>query len=190
MSRRGNLVSIRQPLSAIAALLTFAVLLAAAFAVGVQPAAAKTPCWKKVVQDWYDNNRIDRVYPPHCYSEALKRLPNDVRTYSSFEEDVKNARQEAVRVRALHTGRPGGGSPRSAQSAGGTSPKSAGKAAAKPDRNLFKAAFDKLSPRNADSVPLPLLILAGLALLLFAAGASGLVARRLKARRLPAPPNL
>ena len=40
---------------------------------------------------------------------------------------------------------------------------------------------------SASSVPIPLLILAGLALLLIAAGSAGYVFRRLQARRLPPP---
>ena len=52
---------------------------------------------------------------------------------------------------------------------------------------LFKEAFNKIGPRNADSVPLPLLILGGLSVLLIAAGAGGLVSRRLRTRRVPAP---
>ena len=46
-----------------------------------------------------------------------------------------------------------------------------------------KAGFNKLGPENSDSLPLPLLILAGLALLLIAAGAAGIVSRRLRARK-------
>ena len=55
----------------------------------------------------------------------------------------------------------------------------------RPDPALFKQALDKLGSRNVDTVPLPLLILAALSLLLIAAGAAGLVSRRLKARKVP-----
>ena len=47
--------------------------------------------------------------------------------------------------------------------------------------------FDQGRPERADSIPVPLLVLAGLALLLLAAGAAGFVARRLQARRVPLP---
>jgi hypothetical protein len=57
--------------------------------------------------------------------------------------------------------------------------------AADPPRGLFKETFDKVGPRNADSIPLPLIILAGLAFLLVAAGGAGLVSRRLRARKVP-----
>ena len=57
-----------------------------------------------------------------------------------------------------------------------------------PNRSLFTKSFDKLGSRNVDTVPLPLLIMAGLALLLIAAGAAGLVARRLRSTRGHTPP--
>jgi hypothetical protein len=56
---------------------------------------------------------------------------------------------------------------------------------ADPHRKLFTEAFNKVGPRNADSIPLPLIILAGLALLLITAGGAGLVSRRLRARKVP-----
>ncbi len=70
-----------------------ALLLALALMVGAKPAAAKPPCWKQVVQDWFEDSRIDRTYPRHCYSDALKNVPNDVKDYSSFEEDIQSALQ-------------------------------------------------------------------------------------------------
>lgn len=57
--------------------------------------------------------------------------------------------------------------------------------ASTPGRGVFTQAFDKLGSRNVDTVPLPLLILAALSLLLVAAGAAGLVARRLRTRKVP-----
>jgi hypothetical protein len=48
-----------------------------------------------------------------------------------------------------------------------------------------------ISPSSAESVPLPLLVLGGLALLLLAAAGATLVARRVQARRgsRPLPPR-
>jgi len=53
-----------------------------------------------------------------------------------------------------------------------------------PDSSVYNSAIDKLGPTNSDSIPLPLLILAGLALVMVAAGAAGLVSRQLKARKV------
>jgi hypothetical protein len=53
-------------------------------------ASGKTPCWKLLVNDWYDG-RIDKVYPIGCYREALKHLPTDIRQYSSAYDDINRA---------------------------------------------------------------------------------------------------
>jgi hypothetical protein len=153
-------------------------LAAALFAVtlfaGVAPAAADTPCWKKVVQDWYADGRIDGTYSSSCLSEARRRIPEDLKVYSSFDDQARQARQESVRRPASAGGSGSSARPRGPQ------------VADEPSRGPFQAALDKTSPRNADSVPLPLLILAGMALLLIAAGAAGLVARRVRGRRTAA----
>ena len=165
-------------------ILGLALLLALALMVGAKPAAAKTPCWKQVVQDWFEDSTIDRTYPRHCYSDALKNVPNDVKDYSSFEEDIRSALQRVSRARTL------------ANSGGGlTQPEKAtqpqrriGNAdEAQPRPEYFKQAFDKLGPREADSMPVPLMIMAGLALLLVAAGAGGLITRHFRAKRAGPP---
>ena len=161
-----------------------ALLLALALMVGAQPAEAKTPCWKQVVQDWFEDARIDRTYPRNCYSDALKNVPNDVKDYSSFEEDIKSALQRVSRARTLANS--GGGSTQPEKPT--RRPGSANEVVqAEPQPEYFKQAFDKLGPREADSVPVPLMIMAGMALLLVAAGAGGLITRRLRARRAGPP---
>ena len=50
-------------------------------------------------------------------------------------------------------------------------------------------AVSPVDPESASSVPIPLLILAGLALLLIAGGSAGYVIRRVQARRLPPQPS-
>ena len=49
------------------------------------PAGAITPCGKKVLNDWWDNGRVDRLYPLHCYEEAIDSIPADIRDYSDAE---------------------------------------------------------------------------------------------------------
>jgi hypothetical protein len=150
-------------------------LAAAALLVGAKPAAAAKPCWEKVVDDWYQDSVIDRTYPRKCYTDALKNVGEDVKVYSSFEEDIKAALQRTGRDNARRLSAAGGDRPRQ------------GSANERPQQGLFREAFDATSPRNADSMPLPLLILGGLALLLIAAGAAGLLRRRLRARRPSTP---
>ena len=57
-----------------------AIVVAAVVAGGTAGTAeAAQPCWKKLVNDWYDG-RIDGTYPVKCYQAALDNLPEDVRT--------------------------------------------------------------------------------------------------------------
>jgi hypothetical protein len=146
-----------------------------ALGVAAPPAAAKTPCSQQIIEQWVDFHQIDSTYPLHCYREAIAAVPEDLRVYTGIVDDILSARQKAVRSNVR---RPTAVDPNAV--------KSAKKDAAKdPNHALFKQAFDKLGSRNVDTVPLPLLILAGLSLLLIAAGAAGLVSRRLRARRAP-----
>jgi hypothetical protein len=151
-----------------------AALAALALGAAAPPAAAKTPCARQIIEQWVDVHRIS-TYPLHCYREAIAAVPEDLRVYTGIVDDILSARQKASRSnsRVLAGANSGG-------------VKSAKKQAAKdPSPALFKQAFDKLGSRNVDTVPLPLLIMAGLSLLLIAAGAAGLVARRLRARKVP-----
>jgi hypothetical protein len=141
-----------------------------ALSFGAAAASAKTPCWRLIQNEWVDNRSIKTTYPLQCYREAIAHVPEDLRQYSSIEEDILAARQLAASGRTLQAT---------------TSPRPSAGEQGDPDRTLFTKGFDKLGPDNADSVPLPLLILAGLSLLLIAAGAAGLVTRRLRARRVP-----
>ena len=50
-------------------------------------------------------------------------------------------------------------------------------------KSLIAKAFDRLGPGNANSIPIPLIVLGSLALLLLAAGAAGMVARKLQERQ-------
>jgi hypothetical protein len=60
------------------------------------PAGASIPCWRSVVDDWADRG-IDREHPLRCYRSALKRLPSDIRTYTTAEDDIQRALLEAIR---------------------------------------------------------------------------------------------
>lgn len=162
--------------------LAIAGLLVATLLVGAKPATAAQKCWSKVVQDWYDDGVIQGNYERRCYTQALKNVGEDVRVYSSFQEDIKAALQRQGRnVRTPQSVGP------SRTPAATDTRRDAGGGNPEPRQELFKQAFDKLGPREADSMPIPLLILGGLALLLIAAGATGLISRRVRARRAQAP---
>lgn len=56
------------------------------------PAGAASGCASRLLADWQDG-RIDRTYPVSCYRQALARLPEDVRVYSSAQSDITRALQ-------------------------------------------------------------------------------------------------
>jgi hypothetical protein len=145
-------------------------------------ASAGTPCWKVLLNDWYDG-RIDGTYPRHCYNDALKHLPADVSTYSSAHDDILRALQSAT-AKQRKAGHKVGPNTLIKQPAG---PKKGGTGSSgtttttghQPEAGLA----GKLNPSSPSSLPVPLLILGGLALVLVAAGGAGLVVKRIQARR-------
>lgn len=165
---------------------------ALALAVGVgaaRPASAASPCWKQLLNDWYDG-RIDKIYAVHCYEEALGHLPTDVQIYSSARDDIQRALASAIQREKGGKGTassPGGGT---TSGPGGADPGTTTPAATVPTETTptetgrtpangpFGEALDKLNPGSAESLPLPLLILGGLAILLVGAGLAGMIVRR------------
>jgi hypothetical protein len=65
--------------------------------VGAPSATAATPCGEAVILDWSDG-RIDRTYAPACYRDALARLPEDLRAYSTAPEDIERALLDRARA--------------------------------------------------------------------------------------------
>jgi hypothetical protein len=148
-----------------------AVLGAFALALATPPASAQTPCWKQIIDDWVDDGTIQGAYPLHCYGEAVKHVPNDLQQYTGIIDDITAARQRGVRRLSGVNRRP---------------PPSAAANPNDPDAGVYNSAIDSLGPTNSDSIPLPLLILAGLAGIMVVAGAAGLATRHLRARKTPA----
>jgi hypothetical protein len=151
--------------------------LLAAVAQPARAASAGTPCWKQLLNDWYDG-RIDGTYQRHCYNDALKHLPADVSTYSSAHDDILRALQSAI-AKAGAAGQTLGPNALIKPPAGGKGKTGATQTGRKQGTGLA----DKLNPGSPSSLPVPLLILGGLALVLVAAGGAGLIAKRIQARR-------
>jgi hypothetical protein len=103
---------------------------------------AALPCGEAVLRDWADG-AIDRSYSADCYLAAIDDLPEDVRTYTSAEDDITRALQ-------ARTGPPAG------QATG---------------RHLSAARAETAAPAEPSSLrlpPGPVLLLAGLGLALLA----------------------
>lgn len=179
MRRRALLLLI--PLAALTATLSF----------GAAPAAAKGPCWRALFVDWADG-RIDRTYPVHCYREAIAHLQQDTLTYGDAADQINRAlmaamtkmRKDDENITPATPVPPGPGSSDGPNSGGGGGH----------DESFWDQVSHAIGPTNADAVPLPLLILAGLAMLLLAAAAASLIAKRVQAKRarpatVPPPPE-
>ncbi len=173
----------RHALRALVLLLGLLVLTATA------PAAAATGCGKKVIDDWFDG-RIDGTYALHCYDDAIEQLPRDVRDYSSAKEDIERALQARLREETTPPPPPSANPPETETETGG---ETVGVPPANDPNGPTRGDDPEAVPsgganaENASSVPLPLLLLAGLALLLVAGGAAGYVVRRVQARRVTPP---
>ena len=163
----------------------------AALGAGTAPAAGKAtrsapPCWKVLINDWYDG-RIDGIYAIHCYRDALQHLPADVDTYSSARDDIRQALQK--RITQGHTGGGGGanggagGSGGGASGGGGSSGSGSSGGGNSSSGGPIPNAINNLGPKKADSLPVPLLVLGGVAVALMAAGGAGFLARRTRTRR-------
>jgi hypothetical protein len=154
---------------------------AAILALSSPAMAATKPCWKQVVDDWSQDGNIDGRYSARCIDEALAKVPEDIRAYSDFEEQAKAAR---LRVS------------RSLESADG-SDEVVGPSSGSDETQMLNENDPDTGPKdetpiqsvlgtngnNADSIPLPLLILLGLAAALITAGGVGFGVRKLRAHR-------
>jgi hypothetical protein len=149
-------------------------------------AAAATPCWEKVQNDWTDNKRIDKLYPLACYDKAIAKLPPDLKYYSDAPDTIEAAKEDRLR-RTLQSHAGDNSGP--GNSSAGSSSSGSSSSSKKGDAGGPLGAFLNWGPSAAGDVPLPLLVIAFLALLLMGAGAAGLVNRRLHARRAGGPPE-
>ena len=140
----------------------------------------KTPCWRLVLNDEYDGH-IDGRYPVRCYKAAINHLPEDSLIYGQLKQDITRAmlvasaalEKKGVKVND-DTVLPAEDSSRDLQGH-------------KKKKGFIAVIADKIGPGNASSIPLPLLILAGLGLLLVAAAGASFAARWISQRRANRP---
>jgi hypothetical protein len=156
--------------------------------VGPSPAAAASKsCADQVVADWYGDGRVDKIFPLHCYQEAIRSLPVDVLDYSNAKEDILRALQFA-RQNKPDPG-PSGGEPTSGTTGTtgtgepGSTPGGPGDPGGPDGSDGGTVASGPVDTSGPSSIPIPLFILGGLALLLLAAGGAGYLSRRAQARR-------
>ncbi len=171
-------------------LLVLAAAIGAALGVAAQPAQARSmsTCSKALIHDWYVDGRVDKTYPVHCYREALKQIPEDQIIYGTLRQDLTRALQSAIRQHGGHVTGDTVVLPVAGSSNGGDGPNGTGATGG----GVFHWLAKKLGPSTADSIPIPLLVLGGLAFALMAAAGVSFLARRMQARRAatdPPPPT-
>lgn len=151
--------------------------------VATAPASAAQSCGRQVIDDWYDDGRVDGTYALHCYDDAIEILPRDVRDYSSAKEDIERALTAKLRGEPAP---PATTDPSPDNEEPGPTPPTTPPGTDPPTGPDGPEATPPLG-ESASSVPIPLLILAGLALLLVVGGSAGYVIRRIQSRRIPPP---
>jgi hypothetical protein len=156
---------------------------AVAALVSTSQASAATPCGKKVLADWFDNGRIDRLYPLNCYEEAIDAIPDDLRDYADAEEIITRALQAALRGELAPGGRDPTPGDDPADGVGGGSDDGSG-GTGNGDNPQAAPDVDASGP---SSVPIPLLVLGGMSLALLAAGGLGYLSRRRAAAQADDP---
>ncbi len=148
---------------------------------GAAPGAAlashkgsNVPCWKRLLNDWYDGT-INNIYPIPCYGQAIKHLPVDVQVYSSAKEDILAAEQAAENHQHA---------PQNSSTSTSTTTTTGGGTTTTTETNPPKKThglqhlLDELTPGNPEAFPTPLLVLGALAILLVLAGAAGMLWQR------------
>jgi cobalamin biosynthesis Mg chelatase CobN len=167
--------------------------------VASKPAMAKPKsCADLVIADWYDDGRVGKIYPLHCYKEAIAKLPPDVLDYSNAKEEIGRALAFAKQGKPD----PGGSDP----SPGSTATTATETTTTEPvtstaqtttaktetttttstptttttvDTDTTATVVPATDTSGPSSVPVPLLVLGGLAVLLLAAGSAGYLRRRM-----------
>jgi len=155
------------------------VVLAAVLVTQGGPAVAAKSCAAAVIDDWYGNSRVDKRYPLHCYREAVASLSPAEKDYMHAEDDILRALAYAKKgksdpgvvsstvVRASETA----SETTTGEEAPAESPSS------EPGSPLTTVAADDVADVGKTGIPLPLILLGGLALVLLAAGGAGVVSR-------------
>ncbi len=88
-------------------------------------AASSLSCAEQIVDDWYGDGRVDKIYPLKCYQAAIRSLPVDVLDYSRAEEDILRALQFA-RAGEPDPGPTGGAEPNDNEPGDETTPSTGG----------------------------------------------------------------
>jgi hypothetical protein len=133
-------------------------LAASALALPSKAAAATAACSQRLIDDWSDNGRVDRVYALDCYLAAIESMPPDIRDYTDAQDTIERALQTALRAKGT-----------------------ASDQQAPAPRSL--AAAEPVDPSGSETIPLPLLALGALGTAALVGGVLTLVVSRARLGR-------
>jgi len=140
--------------------------------VGTAAASSSQSCGRAVINDWYVDGTINGQYAPACYRQALSRVGDQMKMYSNLPDQLDRGLRAALQRQQGTLGTEHTITQPAPRQTAGHQPS-----------GPIERVLGELGPSRADSLPVPLLILAGIALLLIAAGAVSAVHRRLSGRR-------
>jgi hypothetical protein len=155
------------------------------FAVAANPSVARAaePCWQRVLDDWTKDGKIDGQYSPRCLRQAIKNTPEDLRDYSSIDDDIQAALLGHYGASAKNgPNSRGGGSGTVGSTGTGGKPLTPAEAKHQAELAVPKAGTAQSIPDTSRPLPLPLLILASIALAAILAAASPPLIQRLRTR--------
>jgi hypothetical protein len=152
-------------------------------AVAASPSVARAaqPCWQRVLDDWTKDGKIDGQYSPRCLRQAIKNTPEDLRDYSSIDDDIQAALLGHYGASAKNGPNNRGGS--GSGGTGGTGGKlTPAEAQHEAELAVPEAGTAQSVPDTSRPLPLPLLILASVALAAILAAASPPLIQRIRTR--------
>ncbi len=159
------------------------------------PAAALADCGTNIIDQYLNSGSVPSGQSASCYKSALRQIPTDAELYTDIRASITAAMNGG-------SGSSGGSpssvvpgtttsKPKPATTGDGTSTDNGTTtdellpvAPGTTDAGLVGNALNDIGPKHADEVPMPVIILGGLAVLLILAGAGGLIAQRRSRRTL------
>jgi hypothetical protein len=164
------------------AVLAAAVVSVLAVAANPSVAHAAEPCWQRVLDDWTKDGKLDGRYSPRCLRQAIKHTPEDLRDYSSIDDDIQAALLGHFGASSGPNGGGSGTGSGSGSGGNGQKPLTPAQAQRRAEHAVPHAGTAQSIPDTSRPLPIPLLILASIALAAILAAASPPLIQRLRAR--------
>ena len=164
------------------AALAAAVVSILAVAASPSVAHAAEPCWQRVLDDWTKDGKIDGQYSPRCLRLAIKNTPEDLRDYSSIDDDIQAALLGHYGASAGGPNNGGGSDTGGSGSGSAQEPLTPAEAQHRAELAVPDAGTAQSIPDTSRPLPIPLLILASVALAAILAAAAPPLIQRLRTR--------